>query len=297
MKTLRQAGEFGWIATAKKYCAGIGDDTAVLRSGKKDLLLTTDMLLEGRHFLLKKATPFEIGWKAMAVNLSDIAAMGGTPVAAVVSLGAPASTTVKFLEEVYRGLRAAASRFGARIVGGDTNKSERLTLAVTLLGEAKKGKAVLRSGAKPGDWVFVTGSLGGSYASKKHLRFIPRLKEARWLAKNFRLSAMMDLSDGLASDIHRIAEESGVGAVLNESTLPLSKGVRSAQQALTDGEDFELLFTLSPAGASRLLKRKRPAGFPAFTHVGWIVPGRKIECLRKDGKLAPLRARGFDHYR
>ncbi len=296
MKTLKQAGEFGWISMAKKYCVGIGDDAAVLPAGKKDLLLTTDMLLEGKHFFLREARGFEIGWKAMAVNLSDIAAMGGVPRAAVVSLGAPASTPVAFLKKVYRGMKDAAGRFGAEIVGGDTNASERLTIAVTLLGEVEKGKAVLRSGAKTGDWIFVTGSLGGSYGSKKHLCFTPRLREACWLAKNFRLHAMMDISDGLASDIHRIAEQSHVGVVLNESAVPVSRNARSVKP-LTDGEDFELLFTLSPKEGSRLMRRPAPKGFPAFTHVGWIVRGGRVEILRKNGRLEKLTAKGFDHYR
>lgn len=297
MKTLKQSGEFGWIVMAKKYCKGIGDDTAVLRGTKKDLLLTTDMLVEGRHFRRSQATPYEIGWKAMAVNLSDIAAMGGKPIAAVVALGAPASTTVKFLNELYRGLHAAAKRFGADIVGGDTNASKQLTLAVTLLGEVEKGKAVLRSGARLGDWIFVTGSLGGSYASKKHLRFIPRLREAQWLFKNCLVNAMMDLSDGLASDLGHICEASGVGAILNEKAIPVSSKAHTVTQALSEGEDFELLFTLSAKEGALLLRKKIPAGFPKFTHVGWVVKGSRVEWLRKNGRLEKLSLKGFDHYR
>lgn len=296
MKTLKIAGEFGFIASLKKYCAGLGDDTAVLSGGKKDILFTTDMLIEGRHFLLNKASPFEIGWKAMAVNLSDIAAMGGSPRWAVVSLGAPGATPVKLLEGIYRGMDAAAQRFGAHIVGGDTNRNERLVLSVALLGEAEKGKAVRRSGAKPGDWVFVTGRLGNSYRSKKHLRFIPRLREARWLSDNFRLHAMMDLSDGLASDIRRLCAESRVGAVLSEGPIPRAEGA-SVLQALGDGEDFELLFTLPASEAVRLSRKKAPAGFPRFSHVGWIVKGSRIEWLRKNGRLETLALRGFDHFR
>ena len=297
MRTLARMGEFGWITMAKKYCKGIGDDAAVLPGTKKDLLLTTDMVVEGRHFRLREASAFEIGWKAMAVNLSDIAAMGGVPLAAVVSLGAPASTRTVFLKGVYRGMRAVSARFSTPIVGGDTNASERLTIAVTLLGEVEKGKALLRSNAKPGDWVFVSGELGGSYRSKKHLRFVPRLREARWLSKNFRVHAMMDLSDGLASDIRRLCEESRVGAVLNEKAVPVSRWARSAEQALSDGEDFELLFTLSASEAARLLRMKRPGGFPKFSHVGWIVQGSRIERLRPHGRLEALTVRGFDHFK
>ena len=297
MRTLKTTGEFGWIAMAKKFGKGIGDDTAVLPGPKKDLLLTTDMLLEDRHFRFREASPFEIGWKAMAVNLSDIAAMGGTPVAAVISLGAPASTSVKFLKEVYRGLHTAARRFGADLVGGDTNASKKMILAVTLLGEVEKGKAVLRSGAKPGDWVFVTGVLGGSYASKKHLRFIPRVREARWLVKNFHVNSMMDLSDGLASDILRICGESGAGVILNEGAIPFSSKVHSVRQAVSEGEDFELLFTLSAKEGAALLKEKAPKGFPKFSHIGWMVKGSRVEWLRKNGRLEKLSFKGFDHYR
>lgn len=297
MKTLKDIGEHGWIRMAKKYSHGIGDDTAVLPGTRKDQLLTTDMLLEGRHFRLGEATAFEIGWKAMAVNLSDIAAMGGAPVAAVVSLGAPMSMSVKFLKELYRGLRTAARRFGAEIVGGDTNASKYLTLAVTMLGEVEKGKAILRSGAKAGDWLFVSGALGASYRSKKHLRFLPRVREARWLVKNFNVHAMMDLSDGLASDVRRICEESRTGVILSERALPFSAKTRSAGQALTEGEDFELLFTLSAKEGSALLRKKIPRGFPSFSHVGWIVKGSRVEWLRKNGRLQKLSLKGFDHYR
>ena len=296
MRTLKTSGELGLITALKKFCTGIGDDTAVLPAGKKDLLFTTDMLLEGRHFLLKKTRPYDIGWKAMAVNLSDIAAMGGRPRWAVVSLGAPASLSVKILTEIYRGMKAAASRFGTDIVGGDTNQSERLTIAVALVGEVEKGKALRRSGSKPGDWIFVSGRLGGSYASKKHLCFVPRLHEAAWLAKNFRVHAMMDLSDGLASDIRHICEESRVGAILNERALPCSRG-SSVRSALADGEDFELLFTVSSEEGARLLRKARPRGFPEFTHAGWIVRGKKVEWLRKNGKLETLRLRGFEHFK
>jgi thiamine-monophosphate kinase len=306
VKTLRSLGEFGWIAEARKLCGPkIGDDAAVLPGEDMDLLVTTDMILEGRHFVLKGRTPstalgasaFEIGWKAMAVNLSDIAAMAGVPKTAVISLGAPADAKEKFLVQVYKGMLAAAKKFGVEIVGGDTNSNDQWVLAVTLFGTVEKGKAVRRRGAKPGDWVFVTGALGGSYRSKKHLRFTPRVKEARWLAKNFCLHSMMDLSDGLASDIRRIADESEVGAILNESAVPVSKHAETNAQALTQGEDFELLFTLSPDEAAKLMRKKKPSGFPPFTHVGWIVPGRKIEWLKKSGRLAPLKARGFEHYR
>jgi thiamine-monophosphate kinase len=298
MKKLKDIGEFGWIGIAERLCRpggavkqGIGDDAAVLAwNGHKDLLVTTDMILEGRHFRLNEASAFEIGHKAMAVNLSDIAAMGGVPTAAVISLGVPPGTSVPFLKQVYRGLLSGARRYGARIIGGDTNASARWVLAVTLLGEVEKGRAVLRSGARRGDAVLVTGSLGGSYASKKHLRFTPRVREARWLANHFRIHAMMDLSDGLASDIRRLCQRSRVGVELDLDALPLSRSARSVEQALSEGEDFELLFTMGAPDARRLLRARKPKGFPKITRIGRIVPER-------EGVGLPKLARGFDHFR
>jgi thiamine-monophosphate kinase len=230
--------------------------------------------------------------------VSDIAAMAGTPLWSVVSLGVPGSASVKDLDELYRGMDSVAKTFGVKLVGGDTNRSGKWTVSVALIGEAEKGKAVPRSGGRAGDWIFVSGRLGGSYDSKKHLLFTPRVKEARWLAKNFRLHAMMDLSDGLASDIHRIAEESGAGAVIQEAALPLSAHARSRRAALCDGEDFELLFTLSPEEGRRLARKRLPPGFPAFTHVGFVMPRRDgVRLLRTNKKFVRLPQSGFDHFR
>ena len=280
-----------WTHKGRGVMVGIGDDTAVMRSPQKnkDILFTTDMLVEGRHFRLTDATPYEIGRKALAVNLSDIAAMGGVPTHAVVAVGLPKKYTGRFAADLYRGLRDLARRFHVSIVGGDTNHSQKVILSVALLGEAEKGRAVKRSGAKTGDLVFVSGSLGGSYASRKHLNFIPRLKEGRYLAKNFRVHAMMDISDGLASDLHRIAEESRVGIEVEESWVPVSPSASGTRQALTEGEDFELLFTLSKNEAKRLPKN--------FKAIGRVMPrGYGVKLLKKNGTTASLRG-GFDHFR
>ena len=218
-------GEFGLIemilrsvGKTRSVRVGIGNDAAVLFFNRhKDLLFTTDMLIEGRHFLRPAATAFEIGWKAMAVNISDIAAMGGRPTAAVVSAGLPKDLTVGAVRGIYRGLEAISENFKVNVVGGDTNRSEKIVLSVALLGEVARGRAICRSGAKVGDVIFVSGSLGGSYASKKHLRFMPRVAEAAYLTRRFKVHAMMDLSDGLASDIHSLADASRVGALLFEA--------------------------------------------------------------------------------
>jgi thiamine-monophosphate kinase len=203
---------------------------------------------------------------------------------------------VSFVDGLYDGLSAAAKRFGVQIVGGDTNQSDRLVLSVALLGDAAKGKAVRRSGARKGDVVFVTGSLGGSYLSKRHLRFEPRIKESQFLARNFNLHSMIDLSDGLASDITRIAEESGVGARISREAIPVSKGV-SVKSAISEGEDFELLFTLSAREAARLALHPKVRGLAPFHRIGRIVDKREgIRLVHANGRLEPLLASGFDHF-
>ena len=290
-------GEFGLISRIRRstkngpsVLVGIGDDTAVLRVPKnKELLFTTDMLVEGRHFRLKDASPYQIGRKALAVNISDIAAMGGMPTQAVIAVGLPKKSTGAFTQALYRGFRDLARLFHVELVGGDTNRSDRLVLSVALLGEVEKRRALKRSGAKVGDELFVSGPLGGSYASKKHLNFIPRVKEARWLAKHVPVHAMMDISDGLASDVYRMAEESRVGILLEEKKIPVSRHAKNVRQALGEGEDFELLFAVPRASARKLPKK--------FIHVGRVVSkAHGVKLLTAGGKVVPLRG-GYDHFR
>lgn len=279
---------------------GIGDDAAILRPPKaRQLLFTTDMLIEGRHFHLKDAAPFEIGRKAMAVNLSDIAAMGGRPTHAVAAVGLPSKLTVSFVKELYRGMEETARNFGAALVGGDTNQSDLLVLSIALLGEAIGPRgAVRRSGAKPGNAIFVTGRLGGSYASKKHLNFIPRLKEAEHLVKKYKPTAMMDLSDGLSADLAKLAAASRVGAVLAEDALPSAVKKNSTKAALSDGEDFELLFTLSAKDAARLTAEKHPKGLAPFSRIGTIVDRRLgLRLKTTGGYFKKLSSTGFDHFK
>ncbi|MBI3316231.1 MAG: thiamine-phosphate kinase [Candidatus Omnitrophica bacterium] len=304
--SLRALGEFGLIAMIRRSIknkpsvrVGIGDDAAVLSfTRRKDLLFTTDMLVEGRHFRRDRATPFEIGWKAMAVNVSDIAAMGGLPTAAVVSAGFPKDLSVGFIREIYRGLKAVSRKFGVDLVGGDTNRAETITLSVAMLGEVRRGKAICRSGAKIGDVIFVTGFLGGSVVSGKHLKFTPRVAEARYLARHFKVHAMMDLSDGLGSDIHRLTEASRAGAVISEPGIPVSGVKISTEQALGDGEDFELLFTLSVKDAVRLALARPVAGLQPFHPVGKIVSAKEGVTLEtKDMTRRKIRTLGFDHFR
>lgn len=305
--TMRGLGEFGFIrqiarrtrsAKSKSVVVGIGDDAAVLRLPKALAILTTDMLVENVHFRRKEATPYEIGWKAMAVNVSDAAAMGAVPTHAVIAAGLPPNLPVSYADGIYRGLRAMGSRFGLQIVGGDTNRSDKIVLAVTVLGHLAGPRPILRSGAKPGDILFVTGALGGSYSTRRHLRFTPRVKEALHLVKKFNVHAMMDLSDGLASDLRRISEESRVGASVFEAALPLARGAKNAAAALFDGEDFELLFALSQKDASRLVSAPRVQGLAPFTAIGRVTPASwGLELVRQNGSTVPLPAPRFRHFR
>ena len=306
MKPVKDAGEFNLIRRIRAktrvdrtVLAGIGDDTAILKTDpSKELLFTTDMIIQDKHFRLKDATAYEIGRKALAVNLSDIAAMGGIPRHAVVSIGFPGDLSQKFVTDLYEGIRVLARKFHVNLVGGDTNASEKLVISIALLGECEKSKAVQRSGAKLGDVIFVSGELGGSYRSKKHVLFMPRIEEAQFLVKNFKLGAMMDISDGLAGDIHRIAEESRVGALLCREAVPVSKAASGFEAALTDGEDFELLFTLSPREAARLHLSPFQIKTNFFKPVGKIVEKKYGVCLVDTAGISKsLAEHGFDHFK
>jgi thiamine-monophosphate kinase len=270
-----------WPRKGKGLDVGVGDDCAVLRAGGKVVLFKTDCVVEGVHFRAD-APPGLIGRKALARGLSDIAAMGGVPLAAVVTLGLPADESPRRLEAIYRGLEAMARRHGVLLVGGETTRAAQLFLNVALLGECPDGPPVLRSGARAGDLLFVTGRLGATQA-RKHLAFEPRLEEGRWLARHRAATAMMDLSDGLGADLPRLAAASRLGVELDEHAIPRRPGA-SRQAALNDGEDYELLFTVRPARA-KWLKKKWP--FATALHC--------IGSMRKDGPTA--RGHGFDHFK
>jgi len=287
---------------------GIGDDAAVLRweNGDTFLLLTCDTLVEKVHFP-KGTPPDRIGWKAMACNLSDIAAMGGIPQYAVVSLACPAGTKVAEIDSIYAGMTEVSGRFEVAIVGGDTVESPRaLMVTVTVIGRVEKRRYVVRSGAKPGDVLCVTGDLGGSLLGK-HLAFLPRVAEGRFLAANFSPTAMIDISDGLASDLTKVVQASHTTAELFAEHIPVSDAAnRSAKRrrlsplemALHDGEDFELLFTLPREKVDRCLSRFRKHFSTPITVIGRIKRGRRRPILvHKDGTTAPLEARGYEHFR
>lgn len=258
-------GEFefiDWIRdrtpAAGRVLVGPGDDCAVLEPGRSPLLVTTDMLMDGTDFVLEEVGARRVGRKAMAVNLSDIAAMAGEPVAAVVAVALPRHSNIA--EELYLGLRETADAFGVPIVGGDTNSwNGPLVISVTAFGESDR--PVLRNGAKPGDWLFVTGPLGGSILGH-HLDFAPRVREALLLRSSVELHAMIDISDGLSQDLHHILTESRCGAELDAAAIPISDAARTLaartgksplEHALCDGEDFELVFAVSAEGGAKLI--------------------------------------------
>jgi len=277
------------LALDRDVLHGPGDDCAVVGQPRDKYwqLLKTDMLVEGIHFLAGE-DPRRIGWKALCRAISDIAAMGGIPRHALITLAAPSSTPVARIVAVYTGLEKAARQFGVSIVGGETSRSPGpLFLSVALTGRVERNCCVLRSGGQAGDALYVTGRLGGSLAGK-HLDFSPRLAEARWLVTHFKPRAMMDLSDGLASDLPRLAAASGCGYEILHEQLPLNPG-STAEQALSDGEDYELLLAVGPKKATaleRAWKRKFPRLL--LTRIGQLTARPKTRARKIP--------RGYDHF-
>ena len=296
------------LPTNPSVVVGAGDDCAVLDVGMPDrlLLFKTDAVVEGVHFTPETA-PEKIGHKALGRCLSDIAAMAGTPTAAVVTIGLPGTFKPDSVEAIYAGLNALARRHHVAVVGGETTSNPGgIFISVALLGWVPRGRGVLRSGAEVGDAIFVTGELGGSLAGK-HLDFEPRLVEARWLAQEFSLHAMLDVSDGLAGDLRHILAASRVGAELLTTSIPVSREARRAAKAgsaakpplvaaLTDGEDFELLFTVASRDAVPVLDawKKQFPGL-ALTCIGKIKEGEGITLRDKQG-VRPLTAHGYVHF-
>jgi thiamine-monophosphate kinase len=307
MPRLESYGEFAFIdwlrqqtPVAPRVLIGPGDDTAALAwPAASTCLVTTDMLLEGSCFKLAEAGPRRVGRKAMAVNLSDIAAMAGRPVAAVVSVGLPRQGGRALAEELYLGLREMADAFDTAVVGGDTNSWDGpLVLSVTVLGEATGRGPVRRSGAQVGDWLLVSGPLGGSILGK-HLDFTPRVREALQLHAAADLHAMIDVSDGLAADVWHLCTESRCGAVLRAEAIPLTAeakrmndGRPPLEHGLADGEDFELVFAVSPEEGRKLIEIQ-PVPNIALTHVGECV--EQGLWLEEQDQRRPLEPRGYVH--
>jgi thiamine-monophosphate kinase len=272
---------------------GPGDDCAVVKFGKRWQLLKTDCIVESIHFS-KESPATWVGWKALCRAISDVAAMGGRPMDALVTIAVAPQVRLRWLRGVYSGLRKAAQRYDVNLVGGETSRSPGPAfISVALTGIVEKRRALLRSGGKPGDFLYVTGQLGGSIRGK-HLRFEPRLAEALWLADHFAINAMIDLSDGLGSDLPRLAKASSTGFEIDRERLPLSKGC-SIEQAISDGEDYELLFAVPPEVVPTLEERWDKK-FPALvlTQIGRLTEPNRQE-LSASG-FDQLTDSGYDHF-
>ncbi len=318
------AGIFG--APPPEVILGIGDDCAALDLGDdKYLLWTVDTLIEGVHFDLAYISLKQLGRKSLAVNVSDIAAMGGEPNYALLSLGWPPYRELSGALELGEGLAELAGEYGASVIGGDTVASPKgITVTVAVLGKVPKGKMLTRAGAKVGDHIFVTGPLGDSAAGleilrrnlkidpelaepliKAHLNPRPQLAASRLLAQYRLASAAIDLSDGVATDLYHICRASGVGARLEATAVPVSAGVQAAARrlnrhpldlALKGGEDYQLLFTARPTQAHVISKIFDSAGLPPPVKIGDIVSGREVMLVTDTGEET-ISGTGFDHFR
>jgi thiamine-monophosphate kinase len=300
---------------------GIGDDAALFKgTSGSDQILTCDWFLEGSHFLRDKHPPDAVGWKSLARAVSDVAAMGGVPRCFLLSLALPGSHTGLWLDQFLRGLRGAASRFECVLAGGDTTRSKDILINVTVIGEIRAGEGVLRSGARPEDVLFTSGRLGQAELGlrllrkskrlvdgrnpllRKHLYPEPRLALGRWLAEKRLASAMMDLSDGLSTDLPRLCAASGVGARLQGAKIPAARVPMSARRdrddplhlALHGGDDYELLFTVPPRKLRQIPRSFH--GLP-ISPIGEITPRQELVLIGQDGREVPLPNRGWDPFR
>jgi thiamine-monophosphate kinase len=282
---------------------GLGDDAAVLAlGGRSDVVVTTDLLSDGVDFRLPEIDPRRAGRKALAVNLSDLAAMGARPLAAVVAIAVPRTgcgslSALDLAVALYEGLLPLAAEFDVAVAGGDTNTHDApLVISVTVLGELTARGPLTRSGGRPGDKLLVTGSLGGS-ALGHHLDFSPRIREALLLHERYDLHAGIDVSDGLALDLSRLAAESGCGAVVDVQQVPISKAACTLsdplQRALGDGEDFELLLAVPPAAAAVVL-RDQPIACP-ITCVGELIAEAGLWKQDAAQQRTPLEPTGWQH--
>jgi thiamine-monophosphate kinase len=324
VSTLRDIGEFGLIdrlerilPTSPLVVEGIGDDCAVLRFGDRQLLVSTDIFIENVHFRRDWASPADIGWKAAAAALSDIAAMGGAPLFCLTSLACPADTPTSMIEDMYTGISSALSRFGAVIVGGDTTRLESgIAIDMVVIGETVGNRCVRRHGAEAGDRVFVTGNCGRSAAGlhalahgrgeadliQAHLRPVPRISEGQWLCRAPAVHAMIDVSDGLLQDLGHIAAFSYLGIDIASASLPVSQalaaycamyGQNPADYIFKGGEDYELAFTVAGPDADALLEAFHHEFRLEATAIGTVTD--KWLGVRVDGQ--PVDIAGFDHFK
>jgi thiamine-monophosphate kinase len=308
---------------------GIGDDAAVVDTGRHDTILTTDMVVEGVHFDRDSASAHDIGHKALTVNVSDVAAMGGSPRFGLVSIGLPPDAETSWVMELYGGIREAAGEYGMAVIGGDTNRAGKIVLSVTVVGAIARNHAVTRSGARPGDRLAVTGSLGaaagglrlaqsdphqvrealasdwGRRLVQAHLRPLARVGEAEALA-SAGATAMIDLSDGLALDLSRLCVESGVGATLVLADIPVADGLEDLAKtfdgnldpldlALHGGEDYELLAALPPDAVEEAVARLGELFGTGLSVIGTVTE-EGLRAVGEDGSERPLEPKGWDHF-
>jgi thiamine-monophosphate kinase len=294
---------------------GIGDDAALWTpTARQKTILTCDWFLEGTHFVRGKHPADAVGWKCLARAVSDIAAMGGKPRCFLLSLALPTHLTGKWLSEFLRGLHRATRVLGCELAGGDTTRRDEVLLSVTVIGEVLERQELRRSGAKPGDGIYVSGILGeaefglrmllrktgkvsaANTALRKHLYPRPRLELGQWLAQEGLASSTMDLSDGLSSDLPRLCEASGVGASIDEDSLPvtsLAKHNDAIKLALHGGDDYELLFTVAKKKESQIPKSLRGL---RLTRIGEITQKRMLLLKNNDKKTVALRSGGWDPF-
>jgi thiamine-monophosphate kinase len=302
---MREFEFIDWIRSQSRFDpavvrVGPGDDAAVVAWAGRRVLVTVDQALDGVHFELARHGPQQAGRKAMARSLSDVAAMAGRPWAAVASVALPQGAGADLAQNLYMGLRKLADEFACPLVGGDVGAwTGPLAISVTVLAVPDGVEPVLRGGAKPGDAICVSGALGGAWRGLRHLSFMPRVHEARLLAGRYGLHAMIDLSDGLASDLRHVCRASGVGARISAAAVPISPDVdcqnppERLRRALCDGEDYELLFAL-PMEQARDLVRRQPLGVQVSL-IGQCTDQQDVVLAHDDGRVEPLPAGGYEH--
>ena len=331
---IEDIGEFGFIKSIMEGCnfsddrvvKGIGDDCAVIGPyDHKVFLISTDILVEDIHFIMEKIQPDHLGQKAVAVNLSDIAAMGGKARHLFLSLAIPKRMSVETIHSIYDGIKAVCRRYQVNILGGDTSSSpDKLMISVTVIGEAPEKEVMYRKGAKPGDLVYVTGTLGDSAAGlklikgeifapeaiasiliKKHNIPFPFLEAGRIIARSQLATAMIDLSDGLLSDLGHICDASSVGARFFHASIPLSRQLKELSEinkidpyepAYSGGEDYRLLVTVPKKNVETLKRMLKKEARCYMYLVGEITKEEGLKLVRQDGVEAPINATGFDHF-
>jgi len=321
---ISEVGEFGLIDRLRAILGEApegevwsGDDSAVLRAPAGTILLTSDMLIEGVHFDLELTGPADLGYKSMAVNMSDVAAMSGTPRRAVVSLGLRSGIQVEWVEDLCRGMKECCDEFDAAVVGGDLSRSDCLVISVAMLGNPAGRRVTLRRGARPGDAVCVTGTLGKSAAGyrllragikegddlkRAHLRPTPRVREAEILRRHLP-NSMIDISDGFAADLGHLCDSSEVGVIVDAAKMPLvdladlGLDKTALDLALAGGEDYELCFTIPQERFDKAVSEVEKATGTTVTRVGEIVEQARGRILLIEGGEQPLEVPGWDHLR